>query len=103
MPVNPERGEVEFSIGGEKGVICAEMARLAALSHEIGTKSLRDLVERIQGVEPFTMFAAVDCLLVKGDAKAIKAGLDSPQALSAVSAAAIKSLAAFTEGSAKNG
>lgn len=100
MPANPERGEVAFTVGSEKGVVCAEMGRLAALSHMVGTKSLRELFERIGGVEPFTIFASIDCMLVDGDAKAIKAAMASPQALATVSGAVMKSLESFTS---KNG
>lgn len=97
MKANPERGEVDIEIGGEKGVICAEMARLAVLSGQLGTKSLRDLFERLQGVEPFAMYAAIDALLIHGDAKGLKSEIRSPADLAVVSAAVIKSLGAFLE------
>jgi len=95
MAANPERGEVEIVLGDERGVICAEMARLAILSREIGTKSLRELFERLQGVEVFAMYAAIDALLVEGDAKSLKAEMKTPSDLALVSAAVIKSLGAF--------
>lgn len=103
MKSNPERGEVELVINGVKGVICAEMANLAMLSKELGTKSLRELFERLQGVEPYTMYAVIDALLVNGDAKALKTAIRTPMDLAIVSAAAVKSLGAFTSEPAKNG
>lgn len=103
MAANPERGEVDLVIGDEKGVLCAEMARLAILSSQIGTRTMRDLFERLQGVEPFAMYAAIDALLVDGDPKAIKQAMRTPGDLAIVSAAVIKSLGAFVEDSPKNG
>lgn len=97
MPANPERGEVDLVVGGEKGVLCAEMARLAVFSAAVGTKSLRDVFERLQGVEPAAMYAAIDAFLIEGDAREIKAAIRTPLDLAAVSAAVMKSLGAFIE------
>lgn len=95
MAANPERGEVAIEIGGEKGVLCAEMSRLAVLSGQLGSKSLRDLFERIHGVEPFAMYAAIDALLIEGDPKGLKSEIRTPADLATVSAAVIKSLGAL--------
>lgn len=98
MAANPERGEVELVIGEEKGVICAEMGRLAALSGSIGTKSLTDLFERAQGVEPLTVYAIIDTMLIDGDLKAMRRAIKNPSDLAKVSAAFLKSLSFFIEG-----
>lgn len=95
MAANPERGEVPIEIDGEKGVLCAEMARLAVFSASIGTKSLREVFERLQGVEPAAMYAAIDAFLIEGDAKALKSAIRTPADLASVSAVVIKSLGAF--------
>lgn len=101
MNANPERGEVKFTLNGEDGVLCAEMAKLAVLSGSIGTKSLSELIERISGLEPLTMFAVIDALTVKGDVKSLKEMLKGPADFKIISEAAMTSLSAFMETSGK--
>lgn len=103
MKVNEERGEILLEVNGQKGVICAEMRNFAAFSAAIGTKSFPEMMERLQGFEPAAMYAAVDCFLTQGDAKAIKEALRTPADLVTVSTAVIQSVAVLWEGSPKNG
>lgn len=94
-PVNPERGEVELVVRGEKAVLCAEMARIAALSKAIGTTNLATVYERLVGIEPAAMFAAVDCLVIDGNPEKIKRNMLTPKDLAAVSRAALESFSAI--------
>ena len=95
MNANPERGEVAFQLGEEKGVLCAEMARLAALSGKLGTKTLHEVYERLAGSEPMAMYHAVDCMLIDGDAKALKRNIRQPSDFQIVSEAVLTSLTAL--------
>lgn len=95
MAANPERGEVELVIGEEKGVICAEMGRLAALSGLCGTKTLHDLYRQISGAEPVTMYNAIATMMVKGDPKAMKEAITSPAHFQIVADAVLASLTEF--------
>jgi hypothetical protein len=102
MKVNQERGEIPLNVNGEKGVICAEMQNFAAFSSAIGTKSFPEMMERLQGFEPAAMYAAIDCFLTQGDAKAIKAAMRKPADLVAVSTAVIQSVSVLWEDAPKN-
>ena len=100
--VNPERGEVELKLGEVKVTLAPEMARFAALSHSLGTKSLKDILERIQGMEPYTMYACVDAFTKDGDVVAIKGKMESFTSLSKVSQAMSKVIGALSDDDSKN-
>lgn len=99
---NPERGEVPIEIGGEKGVICAENGRLAALCGAVGSKSLTEIMQRVMGADPATMFHALDCMVTSGNAKALRDALNrgKPSDFTIVGNAVARSLEAFQS---KNG
>lgn len=101
MVANLQRGEVNLVLKDQKAVICAEMERLAQLSGVLGTETLQDLYKRLSGAEPLAMYRSLECLLIEGDYKALKASVTSPSDFQIISDAVIESLAAFLEESPK--
>lgn len=70
--VNPERGEVELTIGDVTVILSPEFHRFGALSSKIRTKSTQELIERISGLEVETMYACVDCFTSEGNLVSLK-------------------------------
>lgn len=101
--VNPERGEVELTIDGVSITLAPEMQRFAALSHQLGTKSLQDLLTRINGLEPYTMYAFIDSFAVGGDVKTLKEKLADFSKLILVQKAALEVVVCLSGDDTKNG
>lgn len=69
---NPERGEVDLTVGDVTVTLAPEFHRFGALSSKIRTKSTKDLIERISGLEVETMYACVDIFTSQGNLVALK-------------------------------
>lgn len=69
-PVNGARGEVGIKIGDVDIVIAATMGGLAAVSTDLGCKSMQDLFDRLSNVEVAAALSAVRHLTILGDASA---------------------------------
>ena len=75
LPVNGARGEVGVTIGGVDIVVAATMGGLAAVSTDLGCKSMQDLFDRLSNVEVAAAMSAIRHLTVRGDASAALAVL----------------------------
>jgi hypothetical protein len=64
---NPERGEVELVLGGERLVLAAQMRRLASLSGHFKCDSFEDLYNQMMKPEPNSIIATLEHLCVHGD------------------------------------
>lgn len=73
--VNGARGEVLLSIEGEEVVLAATMGGLAAVSTQLGCKSVHDLFTRLSGAEVAAATAAIPALTIKGDPEKVLAKL----------------------------
>lgn len=69
--VNKARGEVEVSVGGLNLILCAEMARLAAISGELGTVSMMEIAQRVSDREPQALLACLKYLDISDNDEAI--------------------------------
>lgn len=90
-------------IGEEEAIICATMQGMATLSQRIGTKSLMELFERIQGSELFTMYACIECLTVEGNPNTLAKAIKTPLDIAKVQEAVVVSLSSMLEEEPKNG
>ncbi|MGX5710492.1 hypothetical protein [Brucella lupini] len=70
LPVNGARGEVGVTIGGVEIVLAATMKGLAAVSQELGCKSMNDLFARLSDAEINAAMVGLRHLTVQGDAAA---------------------------------
>ncbi|MEN5297524.1 hypothetical protein ABE530_04110 [Brucella sp. TWI559] len=75
LPVNGARGEVGITIGGADIVIAASMGGLAAVSTELGCKSMHDLYERLTNGEIAAVVSGIRHLTIEGDASSVISAL----------------------------
>lgn len=100
--LNPERGDVELKLGKSTVVLTPEMVRFANLSHELGTRSLAELMERIQGVEPYTMYKCIDAFASEGDVQGVKKEMNNFAALPIVRDKILLMVSALMDSPSKN-
>ncbi|SPL63710.1 hypothetical protein [Ochrobactrum soli] len=70
LPVNGARGEVGVTIGDVDIVLAATMGGLAAVSTELGCKSMNDLFDRLSESEVAAAISGLRHLTIRGDADA---------------------------------
>jgi uncharacterized membrane protein len=75
LPVNGARGEVGVTIGSVDIVLAATMGGLAAVSTELGCKSMNDLFARLSDTEVAAAVSGLRHLTVRGDADAAMGSL----------------------------